>query len=248
MKKTIALLSLALCSTTVVLAQNNPTKESNTSKTSAKKVKSEIKKPSRDFLVLGFTYDNWAQTPSDVKITGFGRGFSGYLCYDFPISKSNFSFAAGLGVSSDNVYFDKQVAVMNTASTKITFQNVDTSVAKYYKRSKLNTTYLEAPFELRYFSDNENRNRGFKMALGVHVGVLVGAHSKTRHSGLGMPDIVTEKVNSKRYFQTWRFAPSVRIGWGNFSVFGTYSISSLFNAGEGPQVFPYSIGISISGL
>ena len=44
---------------------------------------------------------------------GLSRGFSGYLCYDFPIKKSNFSFAAGIGIAVSNIYLDNQ-QVMNT--------------------------------------------------------------------------------------------------------------------------------------
>lgn len=248
MKKTVTLLAVALGFATFASAQNNKEQEITASQSTQKAIKKEVQKPSRDFLVLALTYDNWANAPKDVKITGFGRGFSGYLCYDFPISKSHFSFAAGLGVSSSNIYFNKQVAVMNEASSTIEFRTLDTPAASYYKRSKLSTTYLEAPFELRYFANNDNRNRGFKMAVGMHVGLLMNAHTKTKHSGPGISDLIVEKVSTTRYVQKWRFEPVVRIGWGNFSVYGTYSISALFDDGAGPEVYPYSIGISISGL
>lgn len=248
MKKTVTLLAVALGFATIASAQNNKEQEITASQSTQKTIKNEVRKPSRDFLVLALTYDNWASTPDDVHVTGFGRGFSGYLAYDFPISNSHFSFAAGLGVNSSNIFFDKQVAVMNEASSKIEFRNLDTLAAPFYKRSKLSTTYLEAPFELRYFANKENRNRGFKMAIGMHVGLLVDAHTKTKHSGPGISDLIVEKVSTTRYVQKWRFAPVLRIGWGNFSVYGTYSISSLFNDGAGPVVYPYSIGVSISGL
>ncbi len=209
--------------------------------------KDKIVKPSRDFVMLQFTYDNWNGTPDDVKIGGIGRGFNAYLCYDFPISKSNFSFAAGLGVSSNNVYFKDQLAVMNTNSSAIIFQNVDTIAnTDNYKKSKLSTTYLEAPFELRFFANKTNRNRGFKAAVGMKVGLLVNAHSKNKNSVSGTN--IVEKTVTKRYVQTWRFAPTVRIGWGNFSAYGSYNLSPLFNSGQGPEVFPYSVGICITGL
>ncbi len=80
----------------------------------------------------------------------------------------------------------------------------------------------------------------------MHVGLLVGAHSKNKNTVSG-PSVV-EKVNSKRYMQTWKFAPTARIGWGNFSVFGSYNLSPMFNNGEGPEVFPYAVGITITGL
>ncbi len=209
--------------------------------------KKSIVKPSRDFVMLQLTYENWNGTPDNVKIGGIGRGFNAYLCYDFPIAKSNFSFAAGLGVSSSNVYFKDQLAVMNTNASAIVFQNVDTlSNTDFYKKSKLSTTYLEAPFELRFFANKENRNRGFKAAIGMKVGLLVNAHSKNKNV-LSGPSVV-EKTVTKRYVQTWRFSPTVRLGWGNFSVYGSYSLSPLFNNGQGPEVFPYSVGICITGL
>jgi hypothetical protein len=74
----------------------------------------------------------------------------------------------------------------------------------------------------------------------------MGTSAKTRHTIAG-PAIV-EKVNTTRYVQNWRFAPTARIGWGNFSLYGSYNISQLFNAGQGPEVFPYALGICITGL
>lgn len=239
MKKLLGLFALALCLSCFSFGQDVKTDNG----------KKNIIKPSRDFVMLNLTYDGWANVPGDIKIGGISRGISGYLCYDFPIAKSHFSFAAGLGLSSNNIYFKDQVAVMNTGSGAIQFQNVDTVDGNnFYKKSKLNTTYLEAPFELRFFANKENRNRGFKAALGMHVGLLVGAHTKVKHSAPDMSEVIVEKVNTRRYLQTWRFAPSLRIGWGNFSLYGTYNISQLFNAGAGPEIFPYSVGICISGL
>lgn len=206
----------------------------------------KVMKPSRDFLMFQLTYEGWNNTPDSVKTGGIGRGANIYLCYDFPIAKSHFSFAAGLGIGTSNIYFDDQRVIMNTANTAITFQDMTTTEAESYKRVKLSTAYLEAPFELRYFANKINRNRGFKAAIGMRVGMLVGAHTKDKRS-IGGVNIV-EKVNTKRYIQTWRFAPTVRLGYGNFSVYGSYNLSQLFNAGQGPEVFPYSVGICITGL
>lgn len=233
------MLTLMLALSLVVKAQDGAQDDN-------KAPKKSIVKPSRDFVMFQITYDSWANTPDNVKLGGIGRGFNGYICYDFPISKSNFSFAAGIGISSNNVYFDKQRMLMNTASSAVVFQNVDTNGTNNFKKSKLNVTYLEAPFELRFFGNKDNRNRGFKMALGMRVGLLVGAHTKDKHTLAG-PSIV-EKVNTKRYIESWRFAPTARIGWGNFSLYGSYSLSRLFKSGAGPEVYPYSIGISITGL
>ncbi len=238
MKKIFGILIGILVLSTVGRAQEETISE--------KLVPKKTAKPSRDFVMFQLTYNNWNGTPDSVNVTGIGRGFNGYICYDFPIKASNFSFAAGLGISTNSIYFKDQKVIMNTSATAIAFQDIDASMTNLYKRNKLTTTYLEAPFELRYFGNKENRNKGFKVALGMRVGLLMGTSAKTRHTIAG-PAIV-EKVNTTRYVQNWRFAPTARIGWGNFSLYGSYNISQLFNAGQGPEVFPYALGICITGL
>lgn len=234
-----------MCVSLMSNAQENKQKD-------ASKTTNEISKPSRDFLMIQLTYDNWANTPNHVDIGGLGRGFGAYIAYDFPFAKSNFSFAAGLGVTSNNIYFNDQLLIMNSASDSVIFQDVDTNLVddtkreNFYRKSKLNTTYLEVPFELRFFGNKINRNKGFKAAVGMKVGLLLGAHTKVKHVLAG--PLITEKVNTGRYIETWRFTPNVRVGWGNFSLYGSYNLSKLFKAGMGPEVNPYSIGITITGL
>lgn len=206
---------------------------------------SAISKPSRDFVMLQFTYDNWANTPDSVKVGGFGRGFNAYLCYDFPIKKSNFSFAAGIGIGTSNIYFkDQQMALTDTGAlgNQVRFVNE----TKDYKKYKLTTAYIEAPFELRFFGNKENRNKGFKAAIGLRAGLLVGAHAKGNYTVDGTK--VVDKTNTRRYLEKWRFSATARIGWGNFSVFGSYNLNNLFKDGSGPAVTPYSIGIALTGL
>lgn len=210
-----------------------------------KEEKSTISKPSRDFVMMQFTYDNWLNKPDSIDITGLGHGANFYLCYDFPISKSNFSFAAGIGIGTSTVYIgNNQELVLNDTGSSAVARFSDES--QDYKKFKFATTYLEAPFELRYFGNKENRNKGFKAAIGLRVGTLVGAHTKGRYSVDGTK--VTDKVNSKRFLETWRYAATLRLGWGNFTILGAYNIGSVFKDGKGPQVNPISFGLCITGL
>lgn len=237
MKKIIGILTLALAFSSVMHAQDS--EETKPAK--------KVIKPSRDFVMVQLTYENWSGTPDSVKVTGIGRGFNAYLCYDFPIAKSNFSVAAGIGVGTSNIYFDNQLLIMNTGAPAVAFKNVDTAAGTdLYKKSKLTTAYLEVPLELRFFGDRENRNKGFKAAVGVRIGMLIDAHTKNKNTVSGTT--ITEKVATKTYFQTWKFAPTARIGYGNFALFGSVNVTQLFNSGQGPSVYPYSIGLCITGL
>lgn len=234
MQQRLALLAIFLFTSVFSLAQD--VEKSGTKK-------SVLQKPSRDFVMLQFTYEGWAR-PDSIKTTGFGRGFNGYICYDFPIGKSNFSFAAGIGIGTSNIYLDNQQIMLTDTGASAQARFV--AEQEDYKKYKLTTAYLEAPFELRFFGNKENRNKGFKMALGMRVGTLVGAHTKGRRAVDGTKFI--DKENSRRFLENWRFSGTARIGWGNFSLMGTYNLNSLYKAGSGPQITPYSIGLCISGL
>lgn len=206
---------------------------------------SGIEKPSRDFLMFQLTYENWNNTPDSIRVTGLGRGVNAYLCYDWPIGKSNFSFAAGVGIGTANIYLDNQeIRFSDTGALGAQVRFIPEQ--EEYKRYKLTTAYLEAPFELRFFGNKQNRNRGFKAAIGFRAGMIVGAHTKGRRTVEGTK--MSEKTNTRRYMETWRFAGTVRLGWGNVSLFGAYGLNNLFKSGMGPDVSPFSVGICLTGL
>jgi opacity protein-like surface antigen len=234
----------ALLSAAAMLALST-TVSAQTSVPAAPDASSEIKKPSRDFVMLQFTYEGWNNKPDSIKTSGIPRGFNAYLCYDFPIQKSHFSFAAGIGIGTSNIYFNNQeIRFQDTGAAGSSARFVPES--RDYSKYKLTTAYLEAPFELRYFENKNNRNKGFKAAIGARAGLLVGAHAKGVLKVDG--NKVAEKINTRRYMEKWRFSATARVGWGNFSLFGSYNINALFAEGSGPDVTPYSIGLCITGL
>lgn len=205
----------------------------------------QIKKPGRDFLMLQFGYTNWLNQPDSVKTKPFAYTFNIFMCYDFPIAKTKLSFAAGLGVSTTSVYLKNQTLAISdtgTAGNDATF----VTDAVGYKRYKFNTAYLTAPFELRYYSNTNNRNKGFKAAAGLQIGTLLGGHTKGQRSVSG--SIIKEKQNTKRYLSPWNFSATARLGWGNFSVFGSYNLTNVFKDGAGPGLTPMSVGICLTGL
>ena len=240
MRKILALVALILVQSSLLLAQDTKM-NSNAAPPPA------IVKPSRDFLMLQLNYNNWVKKPDSVKTKPFGYSFNAYLCYDFPIKKSHLSFATGLGISASVTYLDQMQLDNNDTGIRggqAHFIPFPDSVS--FKRYKFATTYLQAPFELRYFSNMQNRNKGFKAAIGVQVGTLLGAHTKALTSIEGTN--VKYKVDTKRYLSPWNFAATARVGWGNFSLFASYNITNVFKDNAGPPITPASIGICLTGL
>lgn len=198
---------------------------------------------SNDFLMIQLSYDGWAGKPDSLK-SGLNRGFNIALMYDFPFKKSKMSLAAGLGFSTSGVYLkDHYMEIGKNNSSVASFPSSS------YKKNKVATTYLEIPIELRYRSVPDNANKGFKAAIGVKVGALVDAHTKVKYTGAnGNKEF--DKVSNKGFFNPWRFAATARVGYGNFALFGAYSLNPLLkdNAANNLDIRPYSIGIALSGL
>jgi hypothetical protein len=210
-------------------------------------VNNQFKKPSKDYIMLQAGFHTWAlPSSSNIRLSQRGHDLGAYLCYDFPLARKNFSFAGGAGIGSSNIYLkDQRISLADTSRANL-FANFvsDTS----YKRFKLSLNYLEFPLEFRYYGNNDNRNRGFKLAIGAKVGTLINAHTKGfTTTAIGN---FREKENNRRFFESWRIVPMARIGWGNFSLYGSYQINELFKPvnTQGTGVRPISFGITIGGL
>lgn len=221
----------------------------------AQKVKKDWSKVnmnrSNDHFLLQFGIDSWAGKPDSIKPKSLSRSFAVYLMMDFPFKTNpHFSIALGLGVSSSNMYFkDTYIDISGKNSTALRFQNVKDTLR--FKKFKLQTAFLEVPLEFRFTGNPENPNKSFKAAIGAKIGTMLSAGTKGKNllnSSGGSVNAFTQKEKSKRFFNKTRFAVTGRIGYGSFSLFTVYQVNAYVKEGLGPNVRPYTIGITVSGL
>ena len=205
---------------------------------------------SNDHFMLQLGYNSWSKIPDSLKTKGIPRTVNVYFMFDFPFKTDpRFSVGIGAGISSSGMYFDKSNIDITGTTTKLAFTN--TAKTNHYKKYKLATTYLEAPVELRYALNPENTNKSIKFALGAKIGTLLNAHTKAKNlqnSSGSLLNAYTMKLNSKRYFNSTRLSGTARVGMGIFSLFGSYQINTLLKEAVGPEIHPYTIGLTISGL
>lgn len=249
MKKLLTLF-IVLTAATAVMAQDSTVTTASTKK---KKDWSKINLSNRpnDHLMLQLGYNGWAQRPDTINTKGVPRSFNVYFMFDLPFKTDpRFSVGIGAGIGSDNMYFDKtEIDITGRRADKLGFRNVaDTN---HFKRYKLNTTYLEAPVELRFAANPENTNHSWKFAVGGKVGTLLSAYvkGKTLENKAGNTvNAYTLKEKSKRYFNSTRLSVTGRISHGALGLYGSYQVNAFIKEGYGPDVRPFQIGLSISGL
>lgn len=253
--KKLFILCLILTSVGFVFGQDS-TKVGDTTTKPAKPVKKDWSKVnmnrSNDHFLIQLGKDSWSGAPDSIDPKALSRSFGIYLMMDFPFKTNpHFSIALGLGVSSSNMYFkDTYLDISGKSnSTSLLFQNVQDTT--HFKKFKLQTSFLEIPLEFRYAANPENPNRSLKFAVGAKIGTMLSAHTKGKNllnsSGQTL-NTFTQKEKSKRYFNKTRFAVTGRIGFGSLSLFTAWQVNSYFKEGLGPDVRPYTIGLTLSGL
>ena len=182
------------------------------------------------------------------------QGATAFFMYNFPLGESLSVFSAGLAIRSHNSYSNS--VIINIKSSQIEFNIIDDlphpgrNIPLAYERSKINLTYLDLPVEYKFRTEG-----GFKFGVGLKVGYLID--SKQKYVGEWPVDFnfdaedvqynaVHEKSKKINNLEKWSYGATVRIGYKFISAFGYYQFSNIFETRKGPEMFPISVGLTIT--
>jgi hypothetical protein len=109
------------------------------------------------------------------------------------------------------------------------------------KKSKLIVNYLTVPAIMEFHTGRYNR--GFRIGVGV-IGSLK-CRSLTKVKWYDEGDKKKEKNKGDFNISPLDYALTARLGVDNFEVYANYSMVPLFKKGQGPEVYPLSVGMGI---
>lgn len=179
--------------------------------------------------------------PSGINFRAINQGVNVYVLYTYPIKESDFAFAIGVGLGMHNFYGNGLLEDSTNSSYFVPFPSTALNGEKIsYDKNKISLTYVDFPVELRYKNEN-----GFRFAVGAKVGLKINAHTKYKGDALTDGHNIKVKDGLLPNIETWRFGPTLQIGYKWISIIGFYSITKVFEKDSGPEIYPVSIGISL---
>lgn len=199
---------------------------------------------------LGFnmlmTSDFSTNLPEDAKFLELNSGKSinvglNFLQYSIGLQKlhNNFGLVTGLGINFSNYRFDSPYILTKDEDTgQTTYYITDRSVRK----NKLVTTYLNIPLlvELAVPAKGDHR---FFINAGGFCGFNLGAHTKVVYNNNGNKE--KDKSHSDYNIRPIQYGIMARMGYRFLKLYATYNMTSLFEAEKGPEVYPFTVGLTL---
>lgn len=193
--------------------------------------------------VVNVFTSGWTDTPPGISVEGFSPGYSFNGMYKQPIAYPYLTFIVGLGVAYTDYRFNGKVFYTENLDSTY-FQPLANTE---YKRNKMSLVFLDVPLELRIASRTKKGEPGWFIAPGFSGGLLINDYIKTTSE-----DQNGNRTKSKIYYtknlQQQRYGATLRVGYGNFGLYGYYGLSELFEEGKGFGTNFYHVGLTIGGL
>lgn len=158
------------------------------------------------------------------------------------IYKRQVSLVTGIGLNYNGYRFNsKTVRMVNDMkSNKIDF---DTTSSREYTKNKLRVSSIEIPVLIGFATNKKDPDKGVKIATGV-IGTYI-YNSKYKLNFIEEKASTQQVVKDNFHLRPFTVKATVRFGYKGFMLFANYSLMSLFKDGQGPDVRPFELGISL---
>lgn len=190
---------------------------------------------SLDFGVARFASERLSANADDsIGYMDLSRGFQLGGCVDaagLPIISRKLGVGVGVGFKCDFYTFSTKNLALSKVDGRL-IHYADTS--KPYNKSKLTNTYLTVPVVLEY------HHKSLSVMVGVEGNLLLWSNTKMKTSS-GDKD----RVHSDLCQNMFSYNLMAKVGVDCFGAFVRANMSPMFAKGKGPEIYPYSAGISL---
>jgi len=166
-----------------------------------------------------------------------------FLQYDISLQKerNTIGLVTGLGLEWNNYRFDKNITLVKDENGLI--QPEDLNPDWSIKKSKLTSLYLTVPLLLEFQIPVKYESRRVHISAGLVGGLRLRSHTKIKYKSSG--NTHKDKDHDNFNLKTLRYAAQVRMGYRSLNFFANYGLTDFFEKNDGPELTPYTVGITL---
>ncbi|MDE5422965.1 PorT family protein [Ancylomarina sp. DW003] len=164
-----------------------------------------------------------------------------FLQYDISLQKdkNTIGLVTGMGLEWNNYRFDQDITLKEVDGMIYPDPiNPDWSV----KKSKLTSLYLTVPLLMEFQIPVKNDHR-IHLSAGLVGGLRLGTHTKIKYKKKG--NTHKDKDRDDYNLQAFRYSAQVRLGYRAINLFATYGMTDFFRNNKGPELTPFTIGLTL---
>lgn len=183
---------------------------------------------------------------------------------NIPLAKNQkWGLITGLGLTFNDYKFMRPTRLSMDSTSLEGYRYEDISIRK----SKLSAMYLTLPLLFEFQTAPAYHKDGFHINVGVLVSARLSSHTKVYYNELNSqfslsqynpetdqyevvftgtsPNDPKEHHYGDWFLQPFKFEATARIGWNFLNFWANYSLNTMFREGKGPELYPWSAGITL---
>ncbi len=191
---------------------------------------------------LGADHSSELQDDASFMELNSGKSMSfgiNFLQYDIGLQrhKKNIGLVTGIGWTVNNYRFDSQY-ILTTDENNNTIGSTVTD--KTIRKNKIVCSYIQIPLMFEAQIPSDIRRSKAHISAGVYGGFKIGSHTKVVYEG-------KEKNKSRDNINLnpFQYGFMFQVGYNIIKLYATYNLSPLFERNNGPELYPFSIGITL---
>ena len=198
------------------------------------------------YMASGFTTS--LPTEDQFMDLNFSKSMSlslNFLQYSIPFQRNRNTIGAviGAGWTFYNYRTDsKYIIERDDNGIIIGRPENDRTVAK----NKLTTSFFNIPFLFEFQIPTNNDRQRFFISAGGYTGFLIKAHTKVVYDDNGTKN--KQKYKGNLNVSPVQYGAMVRLGYSWIKLYATYNFSTLYMKNKGPELYPYSIGLTLTNF
>lgn len=186
-----------------------------------------------------------SELPDDARFMDLNTGKSvavglNLLQYNIGLQKNHHTIGlvTGMGLTFNNYRLDSQNILTRDEQGNTSYVVTDRIV----KKNKLATTFLTVPLLLEFQIPTSS---GYPVFIngGLYSGFKLGSHTKMVYSDNNGKE--KEKSRSDLNINSFKYGATIRAGYRFVKLYASCDLSRLFQAGQGPELYPWNIGVML---